>query len=56
MSDKKLDIIHIEECQAINYIKASTSEEVREIVRELETEFRKRLNAMRKEMLNQTQK
>jgi|GEM_PF-6212315 len=56
MLDKNPDIIHTEEFQTINYIKASTSEEVREIVRELNKEFPKKLNAMRKEMLNQTQK
>ena len=55
MSNDKLDIIHTEELQTINYIKASTSEEVREIVNELKKEFPKRLNAMRNEMLNRAQ-
>lgn len=56
MLDEKLDIIHTEELQIINYIKASTSEEVREIVNELKKEFSKKLITMRKEILNLTQK
>ena len=52
MLDKKLGIVHTEKLQATNYIKASTSEEVRKEAQKLDREFFRKSVEMRKEIEN----